>query len=169
MLALTLTEAYQLTHREGKVSLRLKIVHTYNQCGSLRETARWLSISRNTVRKWVRRYRKQGEAGLVDRSRRPHTSPRRTPKEVEEKVLSLSQEQGWGRRRISHALGLPEGTVRHILRLNRSGNPGAVHHLKPSLPEVLQGRVLKKEGLELKLTYHLSILHVVLGEEVGDR
>ena len=50
-MALTLTEAYQLTHREGKVNLRLKIVHTYYQCGSLRETARRLSISRNTVRK----------------------------------------------------------------------------------------------------------------------
>ena len=118
MLALTLTRACQLTHQEGKVNLRLKIVHTYNQCGSLRETARRLSISRNTVCKWVRRYRKQGEAGLVDRSRRPKRSPRKTPKEVEEAVLALREKHGWGRRRIAHALGLPEGTVRHILRRN---------------------------------------------------
>lgn len=94
MLAFTLTEAYKITHPEGKVTLRLKIVDTYKECGSLRETARRLSISRNTVRKWVRRYLQEGEAGLVDRSRRPHTSPRRTPKEVEEEVLSLSQELG---------------------------------------------------------------------------
>ena len=53
MLALTLTEAYQLTHQEGKVKLRLKIVRTFQECGSLRETARRLSISRNTVRKWL--------------------------------------------------------------------------------------------------------------------
>ena len=116
MLALTLTEAYQLTHQEGKVELRLKIVRTFQECGSLRETARRLSISHNTVRKWVRRYRKQGKAGLVDRSRRLHHSPRRTPLEVEEQVLSLNRERGWGRKRIAHALGLPEGTVRHILR-----------------------------------------------------
>ena len=116
MLALTLTEAYQLTHQEGKVKLRLKIVRTFQECGSLRETARRLSISHNTVRKWVRRYRKQGKAGLVDRSRRPHHSPRRTPPEVEEQVLSLNRERGWGRKRIAHALGLPEWTVRHILR-----------------------------------------------------
>ena len=116
MLALTLTEAYQFTHQEGKVKLRLKIVRTFQECGSLRETARRLSISRNTVRKWVRRFLAEGEAGLVDRSRRPHTSPRRTPPELEEKVLALHQEKGWGRRRIAHALGLPEGTVRHILR-----------------------------------------------------
>ena len=46
MLALTLTEAYQFTHQEGKVKLRLKIVRTFQECGSLRETARRLSISR---------------------------------------------------------------------------------------------------------------------------
>ena len=63
MLTLTLTEAYQLTHQEGKVNLRLKIVHTWQECGSLRETARRLSISRNTVRKWVRRYREAGRSG----------------------------------------------------------------------------------------------------------
>ena len=98
------------------VNLRLKIVHTWQQCGSLRETARQLSISRNTVRKWVRRYLAQGEAGLRDRSRRPQRTPNRTPPQLEDQVLSLHRERGWGRRRISHALGLPEGTVRHILR-----------------------------------------------------
>jgi hypothetical protein len=34
-LALTLTEAYQLTHKEGKVILRLRIVNTWKECGSL--------------------------------------------------------------------------------------------------------------------------------------
>ena len=33
-LALRLTEAYQLTHQEGKVNLRLKIVHTWQECVS---------------------------------------------------------------------------------------------------------------------------------------
>jgi len=91
--ALTLTEAYQITHWEGKVNLRLKGVQSWQQCGSLRETPRRLSISRNTVRKWVRRDLDQGETGLVDRPRR-HWRPRRTPPEMEEKVLSLRQEKG---------------------------------------------------------------------------
>ena len=42
--------------------------------------------------------------------------PRRTPPEVEEKVLSLNRKGGWGRKRIAHALSLPQETVRHILR-----------------------------------------------------
>ena len=76
------------------MNLRFKIVQSWQQCGSLRETPRRLSISRNTVRKWVRRDLDQGETGLVDRPRRPHSSPRRTPPEMEEKVLSLRQEKG---------------------------------------------------------------------------
>jgi transposase-like protein len=66
LLALTLAEACQLTHQEGKVSLR--------------DTACRLSISRNTVHKWVRRYLEEGGAGLVDRSRRPLRPRRRSRK-----------------------------------------------------------------------------------------
>ncbi|MGY4706614.1 helix-turn-helix domain-containing protein [Candidatus Bipolaricaulota sp. J31] len=118
MFSYTLLQLYSLATEEGKLMLRLRIVEVYRECGSLRETARRLSISRNTVRKWVRRYGEEGEAGLLDRSRRPKRSPRKTPKEVEDQVLKLREERGWGRRRIAHALGLAEGTVRHILRRN---------------------------------------------------
>ncbi len=48
-------QLYTLTTAEGKMALRLRIVETYLECGSLQETARRLSVSRNTVRKWVRR------------------------------------------------------------------------------------------------------------------
>jgi len=47
VLALALTEAYRLTHQEGKVSLRLMIVRTWQECGSLRETARKLHLSQH--------------------------------------------------------------------------------------------------------------------------
>ncbi len=71
----TLPQLYALSTQEGKLVLRLEIVAVYRECGSIRETARRLSISRNTVRKWVRRYREEGEAGLYDRPRRPKRSP----------------------------------------------------------------------------------------------
>ncbi|HWC35022.1 MAG TPA: leucine zipper domain-containing protein [Mycobacteriales bacterium] len=41
------------------------------------EFAKQLGVSRQTVHKWVRRFREEGLAGLVDRSPRPRTSPRR--------------------------------------------------------------------------------------------
>ncbi len=36
------------------------------------------SVSSKTAAKWVARYRQLGDAGLVDRSSRPHLSPRQT-------------------------------------------------------------------------------------------
>ena len=43
--------------------LRLEIVAVYRECGSIRETARRLFVSRNTVR--MRRYREEGRPGVV--------------------------------------------------------------------------------------------------------
>lgn len=116
MLALSLAQLYAIADKEGKMMVRLEVVQVYQACGSLRETARKLGIARNTVGKWVRRYQQEGEQGLRDRPKCPKHSPRQTPADVEHKVLALHHERGWGRRRIAHALGLPEGTVRHILR-----------------------------------------------------
>lgn len=40
-----------------------------------------MGISRTCVKRWIMRYRAEGEDGLVDRSSRPHTSPTRTSAE----------------------------------------------------------------------------------------
>lgn len=41
--------------------------------------AEMLGVSRATAYKWLRRYRAEGEAGLEDRSARPHRRPRACP------------------------------------------------------------------------------------------
>ncbi|SDM66475.1 leucine-zipper of insertion element IS481, partial [Geodermatophilus siccatus] len=46
------------------------------------EVAKQLGVSRQTVHKWVRRWRAEGEAGLADRSSRPHRMPRQTSPET---------------------------------------------------------------------------------------
>jgi hypothetical protein len=45
-----------------------------------------MGVSRKCVRTWITRYQTEGEAGLVDRSSRPRTSPTRTPAEVEDRI-----------------------------------------------------------------------------------
>jgi len=61
----------------------MKLVETYLACGSIAETARRWNL---LVQKWVRRFEEEGLYGLQDRSRRPHSSPTRTPAEIEAKV-----------------------------------------------------------------------------------
>ncbi len=46
-------------------------------------------VSERTARRWLARYRAEGEAGLRDRSSRPRHSPRCTPQAVVDRVLAL--------------------------------------------------------------------------------
>jgi len=51
-----------------------------------------LMISRNTFYKYRRRFEAEGPPGLVERSRRPHSSPGATSLEVEEEIVRLRKE-----------------------------------------------------------------------------
>jgi transposase InsO family protein len=77
--------------------------------------AEQLGISRATAYKWVRRYRAEGEAGLLDRSSRPHRSPRRLPDALEAQILAARAEWRYGPDRLGPLLGLPPSTVHRVL------------------------------------------------------
>jgi putative transposase len=64
------------------VDLRLTFVRAYLSGGSMTELCEQFEISRKTGYKWVDRYDAHGRAGLVDQSRRPHSSPGATPPEI---------------------------------------------------------------------------------------
>ena len=77
--------------------------------------AEQLGISRATAYKWVRRYRAEGEAGLMDRSSRPHRSPRRLSESREAEILAARAEWRYGPDRLGPLLGLPPSTVHRVL------------------------------------------------------
>ena len=83
--------------------------------------AKELGISRQCAHRWVTRFRLEGAAGLVDRSSRPRSMPRRTPVEVEQRVLALRVQLRQGQDRIGPIAGVPARTVGAILR--RHGVP----------------------------------------------
>ncbi|PRY27781.1 IS481 family transposase [Umezawaea tangerina] len=78
--------------------------------------AEQLGISRTTVHKWLTRHRHEGDAGLADRSSRPHLSPRRTPPEVEQRILTTRRTTRRGPVHLSGLLGLPASTIGRVLR-----------------------------------------------------
>ena len=54
--------------------------------------AREYGVSRRWVHEIIRRYETEGEAGLEPRSRRPRTSPHRTPAGLEDEIVGLREE-----------------------------------------------------------------------------
>ena len=73
-----------------------------------------VGCSRQTASKWINR-RRRGE-GLLDRSSRPHYSPRRTPQVVEQAILRARAELREGPHVIGWALGVAASTVHAVLR-----------------------------------------------------
>ncbi len=82
---------------------------------SIAATAKRFQVDPKTVRKWRDRYLIEGDAGLVDRSSRPHRSLNRTPRWLRQRVIQLRLRRRWGADHIGHEVGLAASTVRHIL------------------------------------------------------
>ncbi len=59
---------------------------------SVASLARDHGLHRSWIYKLLARYREEGEAGLVARSRRPHSSPTQISQALEERILELRKE-----------------------------------------------------------------------------
>jgi len=89
---------------------------------NISETARMFGITRAVVYDILK---KDKEGDLRDRSRAPKGQPRKTPREVEDRVVVAKNKTHLGPERLSRYLQeyekitVPVGTIRHILRRNK--------------------------------------------------
>src|SRR6478735_7781553 len=83
--------------------------------------ARELGVSRQCAHRWVARYDAEGRAGLLDRSSRPHRSPRATRPDLVALVLSQRIVLRRGPDELARRTGVPARTVSRVLR--RAGVP----------------------------------------------
>ncbi|MCM3302228.1 IS481 family transposase [Streptomyces pseudogriseolus] len=81
----------------------------------LRRAAERFQVSHTTAARWASRYRQLGEAGMHDRSSRPHHSPRQTPAPVEQQVVRLRSEHRFGPVRLAARCGIAASTAHRIL------------------------------------------------------
>jgi transposase InsO family protein len=111
-------------HRNARLTVhgrRLLVRRVREEHLPIAHVAKQLGVSRQCAHRWVARFDREGEAGLVDRSSRPHRSPRRTPPEVESRVVALRLECRRGPDWLGPMLGLAPRTVSRIVR--RHGLP----------------------------------------------
>lgn len=100
-------------------------------------------ISRKTGYKWIARYEAHGPAGLLDRSRRPHSSPDQTPDALRRAICDARlRHPSWGAKKLLKLLQRKdpqsrwpsrwtvceilrrEGLVRQKTRRRKTGHPG---------------------------------------------
>lgn len=114
-----------------------------------------LGVSRQCAHRWVKRFDAEGWDGLVERSSRPHRSPRRTPQDIEALVLAHRREQRQGPDRIAQDTGVPASTCNRILR--RHGIP-LLRECDPLTGEVI--RASRTTAKRYEHDHPGSLIHV---------
>jgi transposase InsO family protein len=97
------------------------IVQRYQAGWKQAHIAAAMGVSRKCVKTWIERHEAEGEAGLENRSSRPHSMPTRATLEVEQSVLAARAEHRDGPDVLGPKVGVPARTVSRILR--RHGVP----------------------------------------------
>lgn len=108
-----------MSHRNARLTVhgrRLLVRRIREEGQAVAHVARAMGISRQCAHRWVARYDTEGDAGLQDRSSRPHTTPTRTDAATEQRVLAARVEHRKGQDWLGPELGVPPRTVSRILR-----------------------------------------------------
>jgi len=114
--------------------LRVCFVHHVEVLGfPVAEACRGFEISRKTGYKWLKRHRSRS-GPLVDLSRRPKHSPRRTAPALEAQILQVRDKHRWGPRKIHAYLTLQLGLALPSARTvaNVLSRHGRIHSPQPT-------------------------------------
>jgi len=111
-------------HANAKLGLagRLALVRAIEGGLSLKAAAAAFNVSPATAHRWWHRWLEAGEEArrslscLLDRSSRPHRSPRLLPSELQERICACRRATGWGPRLVAGATGFAHSTVWKVLR-----------------------------------------------------
>jgi transposase InsO family protein len=116
---------------------------------TLAKAAEAAEVSVRTARKWVCRYRAEGEPGLLDRSSRPCSSPNATPEQRVQLIAALRRSTRMTGAEIAEVLVMPITTVQGILtriglgRLSRLDQQQALRYERSRAGELVHIDVKK--------------------------
>lgn len=157
-------EAYYDRLRDSKdpESYRRSMIDFFFAHGeNVSETARAFHTSRPTVLKWVQRFRKHGQRGLRDLSRRPHSCPHKTPPQHEQLIAKLRTNHG---RKPRTRIGQDKIKLllkqRHGLDISSSTINRVLHTLKLIRPRRRKYQKKREIALYRKLLEALALWQV---------
>jgi len=106
-------------HRNARLNVRgrqLLVERVCVQGWAVAHAAKAQGVSRQCAHRWIKRFRDEGEAGLHERSSRPHHCPSQTSGEAEEAIVVMRRKERRGQDWIGPELGIPARTVSRVLR-----------------------------------------------------
>ena len=106
-------------HRNARLTVRgrrLLVERVRIEGQPVAHVAKAMGVSRQCAHRWVARFDAEGDAGLEDRSSRPHRTPTRTSVAIEQKVVEARLELRVGPDQLADELGVPARTISRILR-----------------------------------------------------
>ena len=107
-----------MRNTQDKKQLRYQMVVSVKEVGVM-ETARSFKANKNTVSKWVKKFKEFGYYGLAGLSRRPHNSPNTTPEAEQQKLVALKHKYkrlGADQIKVLEHLSISARTMRKIWR-----------------------------------------------------
>jgi transposase InsO family protein len=106
-----------VSHRNARTTFhgRLLMVRRHQAGWAKAHIAKAMGVSRKCVHTWISRFEADGEAGLGDRSSRPHTTPTRIPRSLENQIVAWRRRHRCGPEEIGTKLGVCPRTVSRVL------------------------------------------------------
>lgn len=110
--------------RDQEIRNKLKVFDYAKSVGNISKACRYYGISRETYYEWQRKYKANGEAGLINDKPGPKCSRLRISKDIEEQILYLRTNYHFGQQKISwylaryHDIKVSSGGVRNVLLRN---------------------------------------------------
>ena len=176
-------------HANAALSLnqrRRMVLRVIEQGWSLTKAAAAAEVSDRTCSKWVRRYRAEGELGLLDRSSAPRSVPARTDERRVQAIAALRRLRFTGPE-IAEVLSMPVSTVSGILtrigmgRLGRLGleparryerqRPGELVHIDVKKLGRIHGGAgkritgIKRNPMRTRFDHHAGFSRQIVGWE----
>jgi hypothetical protein len=103
--------------RKEYFKLRIK-GHTNNQCRKILFAKFNFEVNIRTLRRWTNKIN-NSEWNLTDKSKRPKTIHKKVTDELEQKIIRIKKQTGWGAEKIETLVDLSHTSINKILNKNK--------------------------------------------------
>lgn len=149
----------KLVGKEKYFSIRKSVAYEAMKNG-IKPTAKKFSMSKNTVKLWLRRFQSQGNDGLLDQRSGPLHIPHKTSQELEEAVLRVRKTAPcYGARRMKCFFDLKPsvGAIQRILKDHGLTKKKRRKYQKKNDLRLIKAKYMSFERLQMDIKYLTDI------------